>query len=590
MADWSGAGPPRSRRHGDVYFSAEDGLAESRAVFLQGCGLPQAWAGRPRFCVGELGLGTGRNLCALLDLWRRTGEPQARLHIFAIEEDLLSAGEARRALSAWPELGEVADQILARWPRRARGVRRIDLPGLRAVIDVAMMEAEPALRGWTGRADAWFLDGFSPALDPRAWRADVMALVAARSAPGARAASYTVAGHVRQALAGAGFIVERRPGHGAKRERLEARLPGATAAAAPAPRVAIIGAGIAGASLARALGAQGVEPLAFETGSPGACASRPPAALAAARLDAGLGPAAQLFAQAAARAQDLYDHTPGVVLGRGVVQLPVGARDGERFAKIVGADLFEAGALRLLSASEASARLGEPAPKALLLAEAPAVDPAAILSAWLGAPRQTGVAAIERQADGWGLLDAAGATLAQADAVCLAAGPACATFAPGLPTRAVRGQTSLAHGVHAAGAASFAGQVIDTPAGVVFGATHDRDDFDPRPRRADDERNLSTVAKVLPSLARRLSAAAISGWAGVRSASLDYLPLAGPLADADSLFVFTGLGARGFTLAPLLGEHVAALILGLPSPLPAPLAELVDPARFARRAARGALK
>ena len=43
---WTEDGQPRSRLFGDVYFSAEDGLAETRAVFLQGCGLPDAWAGR----------------------------------------------------------------------------------------------------------------------------------------------------------------------------------------------------------------------------------------------------------------------------------------------------------------------------------------------------------------------------------------------------------------------------------------------------------------------------------------------------------------------------------------------------------------
>ncbi|MEI9965392.1 MAG: hypothetical protein WDM92_12630 [Caulobacteraceae bacterium] len=57
--DWSPDGAPRSRRFDDVYFSRADGLAESRAVFLAGCGLPEAWAGRDRFTVGELGFGTG---------------------------------------------------------------------------------------------------------------------------------------------------------------------------------------------------------------------------------------------------------------------------------------------------------------------------------------------------------------------------------------------------------------------------------------------------------------------------------------------------------------------------------------------------
>src|SRR5678816_2662261 len=82
---WGEDGLPRSSLYGDVYFSAEDGLAETRAVFLQGCGLPDAWKGRDRFVVGELGFGTGLNIAALLDLWRRTSEPNARLHIFSIE-------------------------------------------------------------------------------------------------------------------------------------------------------------------------------------------------------------------------------------------------------------------------------------------------------------------------------------------------------------------------------------------------------------------------------------------------------------------------------------------------------------------------
>ncbi len=74
---WADDGQPRSRLYGDVYFSTEDGLAESRAVFLTGCGLPAAWAGRDRFVVGELGFGTGLNILALLDLWRTTHEPGA---------------------------------------------------------------------------------------------------------------------------------------------------------------------------------------------------------------------------------------------------------------------------------------------------------------------------------------------------------------------------------------------------------------------------------------------------------------------------------------------------------------------------------
>ncbi|HEX3408622.1 MAG TPA: hypothetical protein VHS81_15420, partial [Caulobacteraceae bacterium] len=55
---------------------------------------------------------------------------------------------------------------------------------------------------------------------------------------------------------------------------------------------------------------------------------------------------------------------------------------------------------------------------------------------------------------------------------------------------------------------------------------------------------------------------------------------------APGLYLLGGFGARGFTLAPLLAEHVAADALGAASPLPAPLARSVDPGRFAERARR----
>ena len=109
---WADDGSPRSGRFGDVYFSKDDGLAETRAVFLQGCGLPEAWSGRSAFTVGELGFGTGLNIVALLDLWRRTRADGARLRIFSIEGFPLTRDEAARALAARPAI-LVADEPTA---------------------------------------------------------------------------------------------------------------------------------------------------------------------------------------------------------------------------------------------------------------------------------------------------------------------------------------------------------------------------------------------------------------------------------------------------------------------------------------------
>jgi tRNA 5-methylaminomethyl-2-thiouridine biosynthesis bifunctional protein len=579
-------GLPRSRRFGDVYFSREGGLAETQAVFLAGCGLPERWAGRRLFTVAELGFGTGLNIAALLALWQATRPPGARLSIFSVEAEPLDAEAAGRALAHWPELAAVTGPLLARWPGRRAGFHRVDLPEFAASLDLAVMDAADALAAWTGRADAWLLDGFAPALNPGMWTDAVLALVAARSAPGARAATYTVAGQVRRGLAAAGFDVQRRPGFGRKRERLEAAAPGEPPAEAPPPRVAIVGAGIAGAALARAFAALGVSARVFDAVGPGAGASGNPAALVTPRLDAGLAAPAQLHAQAFARAVRLYGELPDAVIERGVLQLEATPRDAARFARIAASDLFEPGALTTLDAEAVAAALGEPATAGLRMRDALVIDPPIVLAAWLPpveAARIAGVAAAET---GWRLLDEAGGTVCEADVVCLAAGADLARLWPEAPIQPVRGQLSWVHGVGAS-VAAWGAYAAPTRDGLSFGATHDRDDSDADWRADDDRRNLEALAARLPALAARLEGAAIEGRASIRAATPDRLPIAGQIAPG--LFALGGLGSRGFTLAPLLAEHLAALALGTPSPLPEPLQRVVTPERFALRAQRRGL-
>jgi len=583
-------GPPRSRRFGDVYFSREGGLAEARVVFLAGCGLPERWANRRRFTVAELGFGTGLNIVAMLELWRRAKPPAARLSIFSVEAEPLTAEEAERALAVWPDLAPLAAPLLARWPGRRAGFHRVELPEFDACLDVAVMDAAAALDAWDGRADAWFLDGFAPAKNPDMWSPSLMRSVAERSAPGARAATYTVAGDVRRGLAAAGFEVMRQPGFAGKRHRLEARLPGGPrpdlAPPERAPSVAIVGAGIAGAALARAFRVLGVEPRVYEGRGAGAGASGNPAALVTPRLDAGLGAPAQLHVQAFATAVRLYTTLGGAVVARGVWQLEAGPRDAARFARIAGSDLFEPGALVVASAEAVGAVLGEPSPPGLSLTDALVIAPEAALAAWLRDVEPCDVAALERARGGWRLLDSAGLVRGEAEVVCLASGHRLAQLWPAAPIQPVRGQLTWTAEGAAAAAAWGAYVAPNAGGGLIFGATHDRDDADDAWRAEDDARTLAALARRLPALAARVSAGPLQGRASVRATTPDRLPLAGEAAPG--LFVHGGFGARGFTLAPLLAEHVAARILDVPSPLPRALSRLVDPGRFAERARRKA--
>jgi tRNA 5-methylaminomethyl-2-thiouridine biosynthesis bifunctional protein len=156
-----------------------------------------------------------------------------------------------------------------------------------------------------------------------------------------------------------------------------------------------------------------------------------------------------------------------------------------------------------------------------------------------------------------------------------------------LDLQAVRGQLTWSSPLSAAPvAASWGGYAVPTrEGGVLFGATHLRDatstDVDPE----EETRNLRTLSERRPALAQAAAAAGpLQSRAALRAATPDRAPLAGALAPG--LFVLSGLGGRGFTTAPLLAEHVAALALRAPSPLAEDLAQAVDPGRFQARAAR----
>lgn len=580
---WSEDGEPRSARFDDVYFSAEDGLAESRAVFLKGCGLPVGWKDRCRFVVGELGFGTGLNIAALLHQWRCDRPSGGRLHIFSIEGFPMPREDAARALAHWPEIAAESAALLEVWPNLAPGFHRLDFPQWGATLDLAIGDAEWALDQWQGSADAWFLDGFSPATNPGMWSEAVLDGITARSAPGARAATFTVAGAVRRGLANRGFAVEKMPGHGRKRERLEARRPGQSADISPT--VAVIGAGIAGASLARAFDALGVQVVVVESDRPGAGASGFPAGLVTPRLDAGDEAIAGLYAQALARARTLYRATPGAVLAEGVIQIEQAPRDGVRFNKIAAQTIWPSGALVRLQPEAVALRLSEPtAPGGLAFDQALTVCPQAILDGWL-APASI----IRGRADrlepidgGWAVIDCEGRTLVQADIVVVAAGWGAAALCPELSLSPVAGQADWVQGSSTL-ATAWGGYVAPTADGLLFGATHVRGDEDPVVSEAASQSNRSTLAARLPELAQRIEGLETTARVAVRATTPDRLPLAGAAPGRLGLFVLGGLGSRGFCAAPILAEHVAALALGMPSPLPASLSRRVGLDRPALR-------
>ncbi|MEM9972655.1 MAG: tRNA (5-methylaminomethyl-2-thiouridine)(34)-methyltransferase MnmD [Pseudomonadota bacterium] len=202
-------GVPISIEFDDPYYSLGDGAAESAHVFLAGNGLPERF--RPGFRIAELGFGTGLNLIVAAKAWCESGV-DGPLHVTSFEQAPLRPAEMRQAVATFPAYAAIADALITALEARPE---RIDLPWLQ--FRLINGDANNTLPAWGGAADAWFLDGFSPAKNPSLWGEALMAEVARHTAPGGTAATYTAAGHVRRALSSAGFTVERRAGFARKR-------------------------------------------------------------------------------------------------------------------------------------------------------------------------------------------------------------------------------------------------------------------------------------------------------------------------------------------------------------------------------------
>ncbi|WP_298429918.1 tRNA (5-methylaminomethyl-2-thiouridine)(34)-methyltransferase MnmD [uncultured Jannaschia sp.] len=206
--EWQGD-TPVAVAFGDPYFARADGPAETRHVFLGGNDLPARL--RAGFHVAELGFGTGLNAVVLDAAWHGPG----RIRMTSFEAFPMARDDMARALG--PDPSPAAEALLAAWP-----APRIALPHLD--LEIVFGDARETVPAWKGTADAWFLDGFAPARNPEMWGPDLMRAVANRTAPAGTFATYTAAGHVRRALADAGFAVERVAGYGRKRHMTRGRL------------------------------------------------------------------------------------------------------------------------------------------------------------------------------------------------------------------------------------------------------------------------------------------------------------------------------------------------------------------------------
>lgn len=641
--DWQEKGPI-ARDYQDVYFSRDDGQAETRYVFIEQNDLPQRlaqWSHQRAFVIGETGFGTGLNLLCAWQALLDYAPPEIRLHFISVERHPLSHKDLSQALASHPNLAPLAERLLTQYPEAVTGVHRLQLSD-RVSVDLLLGEAAEMLGLVSGPVDSWFLDGFAPAKNPQMWSPELFQALARLSHPETYFATFTAAGIVKRGLKAVGFEVKKVAGFGHKREMLRGQFRAChwpqpeyrqTPWLAPRPnaalgRIVIIGAGLAGLSTAEALTRRGHKVTVLDAAGPGAGGSgnRQGALYIKLAVETNLQSRFYLNGlQYSRRWLSFIDPQQQFWQDSGVLQLAITEKEQKRQARFLEhhPDL-PPNLLRPVTATEASEKAGLALTHGgLWYGQAGWVRPGALCQ-WLsqqpGIDYQQGqVVDLQRGPHDWQLRLSDQRQL-NADTVIVATAASARTL-PGLdwlPTKAIRGQVSHAQLMASTPTPQCvicAGGYVSPPLEdqLCFGATFNLHESNPHLREEDHRHNLMELATTLPDTAHALTdqgqtAAQLAGRVAFRCASPDYSPIVGQAPDIDDwqqgyaimgkdatrippyqgkrlpgLWLNLGHGSRGLASTPLAAELLASQLCGEPWPMECALAHHLDPGRFVIR-------
>jgi len=559
------AGVAQSQRFGDIYASRAGATAQANDVYLAGVGLPGRWQQQKLHAVLELGFGLGGNFLSTLNAWRNDPNACTQLDYVAIEGYPITASDFAKLN---PNRHPMIDELASRWPGSETGPEPgfhcIEFDEGRVRLILVFWDVLKALVELNIRVDSVYLDGFSPAKNPEMWSKAVLTGVRRLLKPGAKLASYSVAGALRAELTALGFSVARMPGFAEKKQRLEATLPIAAAVMqAEQPKsIAIIGAGIVGLALADKLCRAGFAVTLFERGAaPGAGASGVPAALvhppsgAADSFEFGIQSHAHRYAKQ--RIAELY--AAGFDAGFALLEIYEQRKNGRTLTHLAG------GWLR---------------PSCLLSA----LETVALSTGKLTLLRNTRVQSLRPNGMG-ATLEFAGQSQ-HFEAVIVCNGIAAAELLPTLALRPVTGQVELVRNSALPSiTTAYCGQSNIIPMAPQFwcvGNSYERGVVADLPKARIRTQLLQSAGVVLndPEF-ERFDASCVS-WVGTRVESNLRLPLIGALYPG--VWLNTAHSSKGFITAFFAAEIISAALSGRSHAIPQ---RLIYAVALAGRAEKG---
>ncbi|ENX52531.1 MULTISPECIES: FAD-dependent 5-carboxymethylaminomethyl-2-thiouridine(34) oxidoreductase MnmC [Acinetobacter] len=610
--DWElvdGIEVPISKQFGDVYFSKDNGLLETRHVFLNGNDLTERLSELKDFqyfCVGETGFGTGLNILTLWQLWQQVRpDNHSHLHAISVEKFPLNKADLIRALNVWPELKPLAEQLIQQYPLPIAGCHRLSFPEERFSIDLWLGDAQdifPSIPK-TQAVNAWFLDGFAPSCNPDMWQENVLNHMVRLSEFGTTFASFSVAGVLKRGLKQHGVHISRPRGFGHKREMLKAiwldtsfetstladSEPNRTSSQATLKtiqrQIAIIGAGIAGLSTAWAFAQRGHQVTIYEQNEPLSGASGNPLAL----LNPKLCPIEQAHEHLMTLSwQHALNFYPRFKAFRSIQVQQMALKNADELLSL--AEQYPSGVLSTQDQQDAIPETDYPS---LTLHQAGAVSPQQLRDEILQHPNiKIEKAKISRlnSADNQTKLWQDQQLITTADDVIVCCAKQSAELFENYPVlKPIRGQVSWVENREQAlaldQAYSYGGYCMQLDAAqLILGASFYPNRDDVEVLAEDHVHNYELIHSVFPEYAQQLpSTETWQGRASVRAQSLDYFPLVGKMQNHQQIYTFAGLGSKGFLFAPLCSEVLAALVLGELCPIPQSLLDKLNPQRFQKK-------
>ena len=639
--EFKDARTPWSPRFEDVYFAPASGIDESTYVYLEGSGFVQSQAAT--VTVAEIGFGVGLNFLLTLRHFLENASPSQKLVYLSFERFPVHRDDLTRLYAAYPELGAYPAMLLEAYPVLGPGIHPIRLARGRVTLILALGDAAGLLPRLSFKADHWYWDGFAPSRNPDAFSEKIFAEVARHSNPGARGASFTSAGWVRRGLEANGFRVSKREGFGHKRECITGVFEGALQTGTlknphsgdpdgkdphrknpygPEPwfssaklkilipgknRVAVIGAGLGGSAIARALAERGAAVSVFDPAGIAERASGNPAGLFNVHISR--------IPNFASR----FSQTALLHLIRELRELSIPVHHG-----IFRSDAPEAEPFLNSDYPEDFFSTGE---AGTFLPQCGILNPRVLCETRLAHPAirllKKPVIRVERADDAFVLHHDDGSTSAGFDHVVYAMGadPALPDrpqlkhpVLEALPLRPIRGQIlllrpgpafrGLAHTLVQEGYLTPLAPAITGRELHVLGATYQARGIAPDQERIDTLQLLEDSKKwagIGPLTGEQVE----SVRTGFRMSTPDKLPLIGPLTDPAKLrrdylkalrgakneelpdlepeageWLLTGLGSRGITCSSYGACVLAAMMCGEVLPLESDLLEHIHPARF----------